>query len=218
VNITLAIFNLIPAFPMDGGRVFRSILALKMDYVRATSVAVSVGQALAMVLIFFGVFFNWWLTLIGLFLYMGAGSEKQQVVLRSFVHRLPVAETMTIDFRSLRPDEPISRAIEHFYHGCQQDFPVIGPNGIEGVLTRDRILASIHEKGLDVPVCEVMDRDFVSVGPETPLDDVYRKLQSGQKTAVAVVQDRTVKGMVCLDSLSRYFMVRAAMKETGADL
>jgi len=218
VNITLAIFNLIPAFPMDGGRVFRSILALKMDYVRATSVAVSVGQALAMVLIFFGVFFNWWLTLIGLFLYMGAGSEKQQVVFRSFVHRLPVAEAMTIDFRSLRPDEPISRAIEHFYHGCQQDFPVIGPNGIEGILTRDLILASIHEKGLDVPVCEVMDRAFVSVGPETPLDDVYKKLQSGQKTAVAVVQDRTVKGMVCLDNLSRYFMVRAAMKETGADL
>lgn len=84
VNIMLAFFNLIPAFPMDGGRVLRGILALKMNYVRATSVAVFIGQAIAALFIFLGIFYNPWLALIGLFLFIGAGSEKQQVVMIFF--------------------------------------------------------------------------------------------------------------------------------------
>jgi Zn-dependent protease/CBS domain-containing protein len=214
VNIMLAIFNLIPAFPMDGGRVLRGILALNMDYVRATSLAVAIGQVLALLFIFFGIFFNWWLALIGLFLYLGAGSEKQQVALRSVLHEVPAFEAMTTDFISLRPEEPISHALEHFYHGCQEDFPVISENGIEGILTRDRILAIIHEKGLDVPVSEVMDRSYTSVSSKTPLDDVYKQLQSTQKTAVAVVDENQLKGMVCLDGISRYFMVKTALRKT----
>jgi len=217
VNIMLAIFNLIPAFPMDGGRVLRGILAMKMDYVRATSVAVFIGQGLAVFFIFFGLFFNLWLALIGVFLYIGAGSEKQHVLVRSFLRQVPVSDAMTTEFRVLRPDESLRRALEHFHHGCQDDFPVIGESGIEGILTRDRILASIHERGLDVPVSEVMDRTFVSVGTKMPLDDVYKRLLSTQKTAVAVVDKGQVKGMVCLDGISRYFMVKAAINKIDVD-
>jgi Zn-dependent protease len=119
VNIILAIFNLIPAFPMDGGRVLRGIFALKMDYARATSMAVSIGQGLSMLFILYGIFFNWWLALIGVFLYMGAGSEKQHVMLRSLLHQVPASEAMATDFRTLRPDESLSRALEHVYHGCR---------------------------------------------------------------------------------------------------
>ncbi|HUW20541.1 MAG TPA: site-2 protease family protein [Sedimentisphaerales bacterium] len=212
VNIMLAVFNLIPAFPMDGGRVLRGILAIKMSYVSATSAAVFIGQAIALFFIFFGVFFNWWLALIGIFLYIGAGGEKQHVMLRSLLHEVPVATAMTTDFRSLRPDEPLSHALEHFHHGCQNDFPVIGDAGIEGILTRDRILASIHDKGLDVPVSDIMDRTFVSVDPRMSLDDVYKKLSSSRKTAVAVVDEGSVKGMVCLDGITRYFMIKAALQ------
>jgi Zn-dependent protease/predicted transcriptional regulator len=214
VNVMLAVFNLVPAFPMDGGRVLRAILAIKLDYVKATSAAVFVGQAIAMFLIFFGIFFNWWLALIGLFLYIGAGSERQHVILRSFLHQVPVSEAMTTEFRSLRVDEPLSRALEHFYHGPQEDFPVMGDYGIEGILTRDRILASIHEKGLDVPVSDVMDRSFASVGSQTPLDEAYKKLLSNRKTAMAVVDAGQVKGMVSLDGISRFFMIKTALKGT----
>jgi len=212
VNIMLAVFNLVPAFPMDGGRVLRAILAMKLDYVKATSVAVFIGQAVAMFLIFFGIFFNFWLTLIGLFLYIGAGSERQHVILRSFLHQVPVSEAMTTEFQSLRADEPVSRALEHFYHGSQEDFPVMGDYGIEGILTRDRILASIHEKGLDVPVSDIMDRSFASVGPQTPLDEAYKKLLSDRKTAMAVVDAGQVKGMVSLDGISRFFIIKTALK------
>lgn len=211
VNVILAIFNLIPAFPMDGGRVFRGILAMKMDYVTATSVAVFVGQALAMLFIFFGIFYNWWLAFIGVFLYIGAGGEKHQVVLKSLLSEVPASAAMTTEYQTLRPEDTLRRAIEHFHHGCQDDFPVVGDHGVEGILTRSKILASLHEKGLDVPVSEIMDRAFDSVASGTPLDEIYRQLTSSGKTAVAVVDDGNVKGMVCLDSLSRYFMVRSAM-------
>ncbi len=212
VNIILAIFNLIPAFPMDGGRVLRGILAFKMDYVRATSIAVFIGQAVAMFFIFYGIFFNWWLALIGIFLYMGAGSEKQHVMLRNVLQRIPTREVMATDFRSLRPDEPLSRSLEHVYHGCQQDFPVAGERGIEGILTRMDIISAIHDKGVDIPVSEVMDRDFISVYPQTPLDEVYRELLSGHKTAASVLEGKQLRGMISLDGISRYIMIQAALR------
>ncbi len=212
INVMLAVFNMIPAFPMDGGRVLRGILAIKLDYVRATSAAVFVGQALAMLFIFFGLFFDWWLALIGIFLYIGAGSEKQQVLLKSVLRQVPVSEAMTTDFVALRPDEPVRQAFEYFHHGRQDDFPVIGQGGVEGILTRDRILASVHEKGLDVPISEVMDREFVSVDPNMPLDEAYKKLLSSKKTAMIVSEAGEIKGMVGLDGISRYFMIKTALK------
>jgi Zn-dependent protease/predicted transcriptional regulator len=216
VNIMLAVFNLIPAFPMDGGRVLRGILATRMNYVRATTWAASIGQAIATFFIFFGVFYNFWLALIGIFLYLGAGSEKQQVVLQSLLAEVPAGEAMTTEYVSLRPGDLLVNALEHFHHGSQQDFPVIGDNGIEGVLTRDRILASIHTKGLNVPVSEVMDKNFSSVNPKMGLDEVYRKLLASGKTAVVVMDAGSLKGMICLDGISRYFMVRAALKGVDA--
>ena len=142
INIILAIFNLIPAFPMDGGRVLRGLLALKMEYLAATAVAVFIGQSISIFFIFFGLFYNWWLALIGIFLYIGAGSERHQVVLHSLLNRVPVSEAMATEFHALRPEALLSEALEHFYHGCHQDFPVIGDFGLEGILTRDRILAA----------------------------------------------------------------------------
>ncbi len=216
VNVMLAVFNLLPAFPMDGGRVLRGILALKMDYAKATSAAVSIGQALSMLFILYGIFFNWWLAVIGLFLHMGAGSEKQQVMLRSVLHRVPATEAMATDFRALRPDESLSRALEHVYHGCQEDFPVVTDKGIQGILTRTGVLSAIHQKGTTLPVSEVMDRNFISVDPHIPLDQIYQQLLSGHKTAAAVVDRGRLKGMLCLEGISRYFMIQAALKGWGA--
>ena len=216
VNIMLAIFNMIPAFPMDGGRVLRSLLALKMDYVRATTWAANIGQAIATFFIFFGIFFNFWLVLIGIFLYLGAGSEKQQVVLQALLAQVPAAEAMTTEYISLRPDDTMATALEHLHHGSQVDFPVISDSNIEGILTRDRILASIHTKGLNVPVSEVMDKSFASVEANMGLDQVYRKLLSGNKTAVVVMEQGRLLGIIGLDGISRYFMIKAALKGIDA--
>jgi Zn-dependent protease len=212
INIMLAVFNLIPAFPMDGGRVLRGILSLKMGFMRATTTAVFIGQGFSMFFIFYGLFFNWWLSLIGIFLFMGAGGEKQHVMLQSVLHRVPAGEVMATDFHRLRPDDSLSRALEHIYHGCQQDFPVVGSKGIEGVLTRMDILSVIHEKGTNVPVSEVMDRQYHYVDPKTPLDEVYQFLLSHNKTTMPVLENGQLKGMLSLDGISRYLMIQAALK------
>lgn len=211
INIILAIFNLIPAFPMDGGRVLRGILALKMDYIQATSLAVSIGQGVSLFFIFFGLFFNIWIALIGVFIYIGAGSEKHEVMLRRVLHKVPASAVMATNFQTLRPDESLSQALEHVYHGCQDDFPVMGESGIQGVLTRKEVLSAIHEKGMQMPVSEVMDRDFFSVKPQEPLDKVYHQLLKKHKTAAVVLEEGLLRGMVCLDSISRYFMIQNAM-------
>jgi len=217
VNIMLAVFNLIPAFPMDGGRVLRGILATKLDYVRATTLAVGIGQAVSIFFIFFGLLSNLWLTIIGIFLYLGAGSEKQQVILQSLLANVPAGEAMTTEYTSLKPDNSLADALEHFHHGNQQDFPVIGDYGIVGVLTRDRILSGIHTRGLDAPVSEVMDREFVTVSPRMGLDEVYKRLMADKKTAVVVVEDGRLEGIIGLDSISRYFMIKTALKGTTTD-
>ncbi len=216
VNIMLAVFNLIPAFPMDGGRVLRGLLAMRMDYVQATTWAANIGQAIAAFFVFFGMFFNFWLALIGIFLYLGAGSEKQQVILQSLLAEVPAGVAMTTEYTSLKPDDTLADALEQFHHGCQQDFPVIDDSGLQGILTRDRILAAIHSKGLNVRVCEVMDKAFAAVSSKTGLDQVYRIFLSGNKTAVAVMDEGQLKGIIGLDGISRYFMVRAALKGVDA--
>jgi Zn-dependent protease/CBS domain-containing protein len=216
INIILAAFNLIPAFPMDGGRVLRGILSLKMGFVRATTTAVFIGQGFSMFFIFYGLFFNWWLSLIGIFLFIGAGGEKQHVMLQSILHRVQAGEVMATDFHSLHPDDPLTRALEHIYHGCQQDFPVVGSKGIEGVLTRMGILSVIHEKGVIVPVSEVMDRQFHYVDPRTPLDEVYQYLLSHNKTTMPVLENEKLRGMLSLDGISRYLMIQTALKGVPA--
>jgi Zn-dependent protease/predicted transcriptional regulator len=217
VNIMLAVFNLIPAFPMDGGRVLRGLLAMKMDYVQATTWAVNIGQAIAAFFIFFGLFYNFLLALIGIFLYLGAGSEKQQVILQSLLAEVPAGEAMTTEYMTLKPDNSLADALEHFHHGCQQDFPVIDDSGLQGILTRDRILATIHTSGLNVPVAEVMDKTFATVSSKMGLDQVYRIFLSGNKTAVAVMDEGRLKGIIGLDGISRYFMIRAALKGVDAN-
>ncbi|MBN2019701.1 MAG: site-2 protease family protein [Sedimentisphaerales bacterium] len=214
INIMLAAFNLLPAFPMDGGRVLRGLLAMKLNYVRATKLAAGFGQTIAAFFVFFGLFNNWWLAIIGIFLYLGAGAESRQVVLQSLLAEVGAGEAMTTEYISLRPGDSLAAAIEHFHHGCQQDFPVIGDSGVVGILTRDRILASIHTKGLDARVDEVMDKNFAVVEANMGLDQVYRILRSGNKTAVVVMDGGRLKGIISMDGISRYFMVKAALKGT----
>jgi Zn-dependent protease len=211
VNIILAVFNLIPAFPMDGGRVLRGILALKMDYIQATSLAVSIGQGMSLFFIFFGLLFNIWITLIGVFIYIGAGSEKHEVMLRAVLRKVPASAVMTTNFQTLQPDKSLSQVLEYVYHGCQDDFPVMGDSGIQGILTRKDILSAIHEKGINIMISDVMDRDFFSVKPDESLDKVYHHLLNKHKTAAAVLEGGRLMGMICLDSISRYFMIQNAM-------
>ena len=211
-NVLLAIFNMIPAFPMDGGRVFRAILALKTDCVRATIAAVTVGHVVSILFVFYGIFFNWWLALIGIFLYLGADSEKQHVLLRSALHEVPASRAMATRFETLGPQERLSRCLEHVFHGCQEDFPVVGKDGLEGILTRTALISAVHERGVHIPVAEAMDKAFATVGPNAPLDEVYRRLMGRHSAVAAVMDNGRLLGMLSLEGIGRFFMIQSAMK------
>jgi len=196
VNVMLAVFNLIPALPMDGGRVLRAILATRMDYVRATGIAAFVGQAIATFFIVFGLFRNFWLAFVGLFIYAGADSEKRHASLQSLLRKVSASEAMTCDFVTLRPDQPIRDAVEQFYQTGQEDYPVVDGSHLSGLLTHDCILAGVREKGVDAPVAEVMDRDVVVVRPETSLEEVCKAMVAKGKTSAIVVDAGQIKGIV----------------------
>ena len=120
---------------------------------------------------------------------------------------------MMTEFRTLRPDEPLSRSVEHVYLGCQEDFPVVGDAGLEGILTRSSLISAIHDKDLAVPASEVMDADFLSVGVRTWLDKAYRQMLKNGKTTAAVVEGNELVGVLSLEGVGRYFMLQSALRE-----
>ncbi len=125
VNIVLAVFNLIPAFPMDGGRVLRALLALRLDYVRATEIAATTGQVLALLFGFVGLFSNPFLVFIALFVWMGAAGEASMIQMRTALRGIPVSHLMMTDFQTLSDQDRLSSAVNHILAGSQQDFPVL---------------------------------------------------------------------------------------------
>jgi len=156
INVVLATFNMVPAFPMDGGRVLRALLAMRMDYVHATQRAASVGQALALVFGLVGLFYNPFLVFIALFVWMGAAAESSMVQMKSALAGIPVSRAMITDFRSLAPGNSLQEAIEHVLSGFQHDFPVLEQGRLVGVLTREDLLKSLAQKGPETRVAGTM--------------------------------------------------------------
>ena len=214
-NVFLAIFNLIPAFPMDGGRVLRALLATRLDYLRATQIAANVGQGIALLFGLLGLFFNPILLFIALFVFVGAGQEAAAVQMRSAFDGVPVERAMIRDFRTLRSDEPLSRAVELLLNGHQQDFPVTGVDAggsSIGILTRADLLTALASGRTDRMVGEVARRTCGAAHPREMLEDVFRRMKEGGCPAVPVIEsDGSIVGMVTLENVGELAMVQAAL-------
>lgn len=214
-NVVVTVFNLIPAFPMDGGRVLRALLAMRLDYVRATRIAANVGQAIAMVFGALGLFGNPMLILIALFVFIGAGQESSMAQMHSVFDGVPVSRAMIRDFRALRSHEPISRAVELLLDGHQQDFPVLADSDGAppvGILTRSDLLKAVAGGKTDTRVGEVARRPCGPVHPGEMLEDVFRKMQESGCQAVPVVEPgKGIVGMVTLENVGEFAMVQAAL-------
>jgi stage IV sporulation protein FB len=216
-NVILGFFNVIPAFPMDGGRVFRALLAQRLDYVRATHIAAMIGQGLAMLFALVGIFFgNWLLIVVALFIFMGAGSEEHMVQMRSFLREVPARTIMATDLYPLSPGDPLSKAIECVYRGCYSDFPVADNGRLMGILTKTRLITALHERGLEAKVSDVMDTDLKPVRPDEPLAEVHQKMVESGVTAMPVVDEGHIVGMISLENIGRFFMVSSALKKGAA--
>jgi Zn-dependent protease len=214
-NAGLALFNMVPALPMDGGRVLRAVLAMRMDYVRATNIAASIGQGMAWVFGFIGLFTNPFLMFIALFVWMGAAQEASQAQMKSALAGLPVSRVMMTDFRTLAPEDPLARAVEHVLSGCQQDFPVLDGGRVVGVLTRGDLLTGLAKLGQLAPVAEVMQRNVCTAEAGEMIESVLSRLQQGDCRVLPVIRHGELAGIVTTENLGEYMMIQAALGEVA---
>ena len=219
INLFLAIFNLIPAFPMDGGRVLRALLATRLEYTRATQIAANVGQGIAFLFGLLGLLGNPMLLFIALFVFIGAGQEAAAVQLRSAFEGVPVSRAMVRDFQILRGDEPISRAVELLLQGSQQDFPVLpdGAGPAIGILSRKDLLTALASGHTDRRVGEVARDTCGTAHPREMLEGVFQRMQESGCQALPVVEgDGSLVGLLTLENVGELAMVQAALQRARA--
>ncbi|MFB3828696.1 MAG: site-2 protease family protein [Bryobacteraceae bacterium] len=211
-NIVLVLFNLIPAFPMDGGRVLRAILASRMDYTRATQIAAALGQGSAFVLGFAGLFYNPFLMFVALFVWIGAAQESGMVQMRAAFGGTPVAKAMLTDFRTLGPYDTLGDAVELILRGSQQDFPVLQGSAVVGILTRADLLIGLARLGASAPVSSVMRREFESADSSEMLESVFTRLQACNCHTLPAMHDGRLVGLVTMDNLGEFLMIETALR------
>ena len=216
VNVGLVLFNMIPAFPMDGGRVLRALLAMRLEYARATRIAATVGQGLAIAFGFAGLFSNPLLLLIAVFVWTGASQEAAATDMKAAIGGLPVREAMLTDFRTLSPQDTLSVATRLLIEGSQQDFLVVDAGRVVGVLSHARLFEVLRERGEWTPVTEVMVRTFRTLRPDEPLDGALFQAEPGQ-TVMPVVRNGQLVGLVTAENIGELMMIRAARRERGAE-
>jgi Zn-dependent protease len=214
VNVVMVLFNLIPAFPMDGGRVLRALLALRLPYMQATRIASAVGQGAALLLGVVGLFslHNWMLAFVALFVFLAAGEERALVQTRTSLTGLPVRAAMLTDFRRLDVREPLRRAVEYLMTGSQQDFPVLDGEALCGVLTRSALIAAVERHGLDVPVGEAVSCEPVFADAAEPLEHVVSRMRGRERSSVPVLEHGRLVGLVTVDNVGDLLLVREALR------
>ena len=211
VNVFLVAFNMLPAFPMDGGRVLRALLAVRMDYTRATQLAANIGQGMALVFGLIGLFINPFLIFIAFFVWIGAGQEAAMTQMKSALGGLPLERAMITDFRTLAPDDSLARAVELLLAGAQQDFPIVDAGAVVGILTRRDLLTALARQEQRAPVAQVMRRDFLVADPSDSLDLTFQRLQGHECHTIPVVRGGTLVGLLTMDNVGEFLSVQAAI-------
>lgn len=210
-NIFVVLFNLLPAFPMDGGRILRSLLAMVLDYVRATRIAASVGQFMAILFGFLGLMGNPFLLLIALFVWIGAEAEAVQVQQRSLMKDVSVREAMLTDFQTLEPTDTLGHATDLLLAGSQQDFPVAVDGRLGGVLTRDVLFAELAKGGREASVGEAPLRELPSVEAGSMLVPAVTRLREERLPCLQVVEQGRPVGLLTAENIGEFLMVRTAL-------
>ena len=191
VNVLLFAFNLLPAFPMDGGRVLRALLAMRMDYLRATQIAAGVGQAMAFLFGLIGLMTDPWLLFIALFVWIGAEQESSMARIKNSLGGIPVSRAMQTNFQTMSPQDTLARAVELILSSSQTDFPVVQDARVVGILERDTFIRALARGGQNQPVVDVMRRNVPEVDTHEMVESALARLeQSGEDPAPLAVEHR----------------------------
>lgn len=212
-NIALVLFNLIPAFPMDGGRVLRAILATRMDRVKATELAARLGQSLAIAFGLIGLFSNTMLIFVALFVWIGAAQELAMVRMESVFAGMAASGAMITDYQTLTPGNNLRDAVQLILKGSQEDFPVVEGKQIVGILRKSDLLAALTESGPETLVSRVMRFEFETIDAREPLESVVPRLQENGLRFLPVVERESLVGMITAENLSELFLIQTAMSQ-----
>ena len=212
VNLLLALFNLIPAFPMDGGRALRAWLAERYDYSRATEIAANLGQGLAFMFGFVGLLSgNPMLLFIALFVWMGATAEASSASVRSVITGIPVERAMITEFHVVEAGDPLQRVVDLVIAGQQHDFPVVEDGRLVGVLTRDRLVRAVAAQGLESPVREAMAGTYETAEARDMLGPALERLQACPCPVLPVLSEGRVVGLLTTENVAEFVMFRTAI-------
>lgn len=195
-NVSLALFNLLPGYPMDGGRILRAILAMRLEPLRATQIAARVGQGVAVVFGIMGVLGSPLLVVIALFVWMGATSEYSASTRRLALTGILVQDAMITDFKAVSVSDPLSRALDLTLAGFQRDFPVMDGANLVGLLTRADVLSGTAVSGANQSVYQAMRKEFETTSPSEALDDALSRTQKSASRILLVVENDTLVGLL----------------------
>jgi len=206
INLILAIFNLMPAFPMDGGRVLRAILAVKIGYQKATKIAVNFGHVFALFFAYLGITrFNLILIAIAIFIYMAASSEELQVDIKETLKKFRVRDILPKDFFTITSDATLAKVLELIFHSHQEDFPVVDDGTLVGFITRQDIISNIHQFGTEKKVSDIMRRGFPKVKDTDSLVKAQNIMHENEIRALPVMRSDEVIGVVTIEDIGRVY-------------
>jgi Zn-dependent protease len=214
-NISLAVFNLIPAFPMDGGRILRALLSLRRDRDKATRIAARIGQFLAVGFMIIGIFSNVWLIAIGVFIFIGAEGEARLEKSKKTLSGTHVRDAIMTQYTMVSPDDTLATAVEHLLKGQERGFLVGKGDQTLGVISRSDIIKGLVAHGMKGVVTDVMHRDFPAINPDMLLQDVYLKVMTTQDAICPVYDGAKLIGVIDSENISELLLIRDALSLHG---
>ncbi len=215
-NFYLAALNVMPAYPLDGGRILRAIFSRKLDAAAATRRAVSISNAIAMVLMIAGLFSDTWLTMVGVIVFSAAQLEERALVFQSVLDNVRLEEVMLTDFATLSPADTLEDALEKAVHSLQDDFPVVRGSDMVGVISKQSILDALRAEGNGY-VQAVMNKIFEVSLRQDSLGSAFRKLTARNSSIIPVVEDQRLVGIVTLQNLMHSMALLAESRKLRRD-
>ena len=215
-NLYLAVLNLMPAYPLDGGRILRAFFSRTLDPSSATRRAVSISNAIAMVLMLAGMFSDYWLTMVGVIVFSAAQLEERALVFQSVLDHVRLEEVMLTDFATLSPADTLEDALEKAVHSLQDDFPVVRGSDMVGVISKQRILDALRAEGNGY-VQAVMNKIFEISVRNDSLGSAFRKLTARNSSIIPVVEDQRLIGIVTLQNLMHSMALLAESRKLRRD-
>ena len=214
MNVVMILFNMLPAFPMDGGRVLRAALAMKMSYAKATRTAATIGQGMAVVFVLFGLLTgHFMLMFIAFFVWIGASNEAQDAEQDSLLSGLTVRDAMVTDYRRLTPEDTAQTTVQLILQGWQADFPVISEGQFVGIVTRQDVVTALEAGNLSQPVANFMRTDALRCTPEENLDTALDTLRASHLPLLPVISDGRLIGLLTSENVLDAIMFRRALSK-----